>query len=152
ASSGAPTNLILKAMDDAVADGMDILNLSLGLFPAPRPSQDILVSAVENASAAGVLVVIAAGNDGSDPNTMSTPATAPSAISVGSTPNDRVFAGSLRAGGQMLAALPGNGTNSSAPITGPLADVAQFDPTGLACTSLPPGSLSGTVALTLRGI
>ena len=152
-SSGAPTDLILKAIDDAVADGMDVINLSLGLFPAPRPSQDILVNAIENAVAAGVLVTVAAGNDGSDPNTISTPATAPTAISVGSTPNDRVFAGTLSsAGNSPVVALPGDGPNSPVPITGPLADVAQFDPTGLACAGLPSSSLTGTVALILRGI
>ena len=152
-NSGAPTDLILKAIDDAVADGMDVINLSLGLFPATRPSQDILVSAIENAVAAGVLVTVAAGNDGSDPNTISSPATAPDAISVGSTPNDRVFAGSVSLGGNLpFVALPGDGPNSPVPVTGPLADVAQLDPTGLACAGLPASSLSGTVALVLRGI
>ena len=152
-NSGAPTDLILRAIDDAVADGMDVINLSLGLFPAARPSQDILVTAVENAVAAGVLVTVAAGNDGSDPNTISSPATAPDAISVGSTRNDRVFAASVTiAGGSPIVALPGDGPNSPAPIAGRLADVARLDPTGLACSGLPAGSLSGTVALVLRGI
>lgn len=152
-AGGAPTDLILKAIDDAVADGMDVINLSLGLFPAPRPSDDILVSAVENAMSAGVLVVIAAGNDGSDPNTISSPATAPSVISVGSIPNDRVFAGSIRAGNNApVAALPGDGRNSQVPISGPLTDVAQIDPTGLVCAALPAGSLSGAIALVLRGV
>ena len=152
-AGGAPTDLILKAIDDAVSDGMDVINLSLGLFPAPRPTDDILVSAVENAMSAGVLVVIAAGNDGSDPNTISSPATAPSVISVGSTPDDRVFAGSIRtADNALLVALPGDGRNSPVPVSGPLMDVAQFDPTGLVCAGLPAGSLSGTIALVLRGI
>ena len=151
-ASGAPTDLILQAIDDAVADGMDVINLSLGLFPAPRPSDDILVGAVENAMAAGVLVAIAAGNDGSDPDTISSPATAPSVLSVGSTPNDRVFAASVRiAGNAPIVALPGDGPNSPVPITAPLSDVAQFDPTGLACGALPARSLSATIALVLRG-
>ena len=150
--SGASTDSILAAINDAVNDGMDILTLSLGGI-APRPSDDILVQGVEAATAAGKIVTIAAGNVGSDPGTMSSPATAPDAISVGARPNDRLLAGSVQPdGASPIQALPGSGPNSPAPISGRLADVAQFDPSGMACNALPARSLTGSVALILRGV
>lgn len=150
--TGAPDSLIIRAIEDAVNDGMDVINLSLGSFPATRPADDSLVRAVENAVAAGKIVVIAAGNDGSVPNTIASPATAPSAISVGSSWNDRIFASRvLMDGRDPFIALPGDGKNSATPITAAVKDVASLDPTGLACGALPSGSLSGNIALILRG-
>lgn len=151
--TGAPDSLILKAIDDAVADGMDVINLSLGSTPAPRPQDDILVQAVENAVNSGVIVTIAAGNDGNDPGTIGSPGIAPDAISVGSTSNDRTFAGTVQADGDNpMQAIPGSGPNAASPITATLVDVSQFDSSGLACGTLPAGSLSGSVVLILRGV
>ena len=152
-TTGAPDSIIIRAIEDAVNDGMDVINLSLGAFPAVRPSDDELVMAVENAVAAGKVVVVAAGNDGGDPNTMGSPATAPSAIGVGSSGNDRIFAASIQvAGRDPIPAFTGNGRHSRQPLTATLVDAANFDPTGLACSSLPADSLKGTVVLILRGV
>ena len=152
-TSGAPTDLILKAIDDAVADGMDVINLSLGQVVAARPADDPLVTAIERASAAGRLVVISAGNEGPDPDTISSPGTAPSAITVGSMSNDRVFAGSLGIGDAIrVPSIPGSGPNSSNPVSGPLTDVTLLDPSGLACGPLPAGRLAGSIVLILRGV
>jgi subtilisin family serine protease len=62
---------VLKAIDDAVADGMDIINLSLGEDLASRIEFDPIVAAVERATRAGVIAVAAAGNNGGDLNTLS---------------------------------------------------------------------------------
>jgi subtilisin family serine protease len=61
----ATDEAILKAMDDAVSDGMDIINLSLGDNLAPRLGDDLEVEAVA-ASKAGVIVVAAVSNNGPD--------------------------------------------------------------------------------------
>lgn len=151
-TGGAPDDLIIKGIEDAVNDGMNVLNLSLGSGAAGRPADDPLVAAVEGAVAAGDIVTIAAGNIGPDPNTIASPGTAPDAISVGAMSNDRLFSGSFSSGsGDPVIAIPGSGPNSSTPVTAPLQDVAQFDSSGLACSSLPAGSLSGSIALILRG-
>ena len=151
--SGAPTDLIIQAIDDAVSDGMNVLNLSLGSLPAARPAGDDMVAAVENAVAAGVIVTIAAGNSGPDPMTISSPGTAPDAITVGNLWNDRIFAGTLQIGNQpQVIAIPGNGPNSATPITALVVDITQFDPTSLGCQPLPANSLTGAIAFILRGI
>jgi len=74
---------IAKAIDQAVADGMNVINLSIG-EPEVEPRRDIVVKALDNAAAAGVVPVVAAGNDfdvaGS--GSVGSPANAPAAITV----------------------------------------------------------------------
>jgi minor extracellular serine protease Vpr len=82
---GASSHDIAKAVEAAVADGMDVLNLSLGAFPAP-PS-DVLVNAVNAATDAGVVVAIAAGNSGPSPGTIASPGVADKVITVGASTN-----------------------------------------------------------------
>jgi len=91
--TGGSNEGILKGIDDAVKDGMDILNLSLGSDAVPEPSKDPLVQAIERAVEGGRIVLVAAGNSGPDPNSIGSPATAPSAISVGSSSSDRELDG-----------------------------------------------------------
>jgi subtilisin family serine protease len=152
------SSVTLKALDDAVADGMDVINLSSGTPLAARPGEDIEVAAIERAAAAGVLVVTSAGNEGPAPNTMSSPATAPSAIAVGASSNDRLFATSVTLEGvPPYPALPGYdasgfGPSVEGPMTAAVVDVSGLDGDGMACGSLPEGSLKGRIALILRGV
>jgi len=53
---------IVAAIEAAVSDGMDVINLSLG-EPEIEPSRDIVARALDAAAAAGVVPVVAAGND-----------------------------------------------------------------------------------------
>ncbi len=59
-AEGASSFAIAKAIDRAVADGCDLLNLSLGGGPDDPTTSD----AIKAAHARGVVCVIAAGNDG----------------------------------------------------------------------------------------
>ncbi|PJA93410.1 MAG: hypothetical protein CO132_03575 [Candidatus Kerfeldbacteria bacterium CG_4_9_14_3_um_filter_45_8] len=73
---------IAEAIDYAVANGADIINLSLG----GESSTSILQTAVADAIAAGVLVVAAAGNDGGSlATTPFYPVCYDSVLGVGST-------------------------------------------------------------------
>ncbi|MCC6362334.1 MAG: S8 family serine peptidase [Bryobacterales bacterium] len=151
-NDSASDDAILKALDDAVADGMDIISLSFGDDFAPRLADDLDVAAVERITQAGVIVVVAAGNNGPDLNTISSPATAPSAISAGASTNDRTFASGLDVPGLgLFTAINGDGAAPGAPVTGSMADVSALDQNGLACSPLPASSLTGKIALILRG-
>ena len=151
-NDGTSEDVILKAIDDAVADGMDVINLSFGTNLAPRLSEDPTVQAIERATRAGVIVVAAAGNGGPEYATISSPATAPSAIAVGASTNDRTFAASVEVAGlSTFVALAGDGSAQATPVTGPITDVAQLDGNGLACSPLTANSLANRVALILRG-
>lgn len=146
------TAAIVKAIDDAVADGMDVINLSLGVSVAYRLQEDASVAAVEAAVRAGVIVVVAAGNNGPDPTTIASPATAPDAISVSAQRNDRSYATTVQATGfNPFLALAGSGPAPASAVTGTVADIAALDGNGLACGALPASSLAGHVALILRG-
>ena len=148
----ATTASVIQAIDDAVEDGMDIINLSLGSLPAPRVSEDAFVLAVERASRRGVVVVTSAGNGGPDANTASSPASAPSVIAVGAKWNDRILGAAATVGAAPpIAAIPAAAPAPPGPIEGGIADVEAVDHNGLACGALPEGSLQGRIALILRG-
>ena len=74
---------IAKGIDQAVADGMNVINLSIG-EPEVEPRRDIVVQALDNAAAAGVVPVVAAGNDYDvgGLGTIGSPGNAPAAITV----------------------------------------------------------------------
>ncbi|MDQ6700033.1 MAG: S8 family serine peptidase [Acidobacteriota bacterium] len=119
--------VMIQALEDALADGMDIAAIATGdsgLYgPLDRASScagnppvairpyipadacDIRAQAVENAVKLGLTVVVSAGDDGGNGvnfptlGTINTPGTAPSAITVGATTNSHILFSSVRTGG-----------------------------------------------------
>jgi len=82
-AEGASNFSIAKAIDAAVADGCDLLNMSLGGGP-----QDPVVSeAISDARAAGVVVLAANGNDSREP--VSFPAAFDMCLAVARAPGSR---------------------------------------------------------------
>ena len=81
---------LVAAIEAAVADGMDVINMSLG-EPEIEPSRDIVVKALEAAARAGVVPVVSAGNDFDQfgRGSVGSPAAAPSAITVGAVTTTR---------------------------------------------------------------
>jgi subtilisin family serine protease len=153
ANGSGTSDIILKAVDDAVADGMDVISASISsAIAAPRLEDDIEVDAFERVTRLGVLMINSAGNKG-DPNTIGSPATAPSVITVGASFNDRTFfpASYQVAGGPVVGAITfSNAASPADGVTGPLVDIATIDEDGEACLPFPLGSLTGKVALILR--
>ncbi|HXR12608.1 MAG TPA: S8 family serine peptidase, partial [Gaiellaceae bacterium] len=74
---------IAAGIEAAVADGMNVINLSLG-EPEIEPTRDIVVQAIDDAADAGVVPVIAAGNDFDSQGlgSIGSPGNAPDAITV----------------------------------------------------------------------
>jgi subtilisin family serine protease len=74
---------IVAAIEAAVADGMNVINLSIG-EPEIDPARDVVALALDAAAAAGVVPVVAAGNDYTDfgRGSISSPGTAGQAITV----------------------------------------------------------------------
>ena len=171
---------LVGALTDAVNDGMDVVTLSLSegdpatYAPLDVDSVncadssgdthcDVRVEAVENAVKLGMVVVTSAGNDGNTApnyptlNSIHTPGTAPSAITVGASMNSHVFYQAVHVSSpgapsnlQNIRALFGNGPQASPPPA-PVRDVTQLQNDGLACSALPAGSLAGAIALVQRG-
>lgn len=146
-------DIMIAAMERALADGMQVLNMSIG--SARQWPQYPTAQAGTRLVNKGVVVVASAGNDGTQGlYASSAPSVGAKVISVASFQNTHInqkaFAVSsdgrlvgyntATAGGQPPAAgtfpLKRTGTTAS------LAD---------ACSPLPPGSLAGHVALIRRG-
>jgi len=74
---------IAAGIEQAVKDGMDVINLSLG-EPEVEPTRDIVVQAIDAAADAGVVPVIAAGNSFGEAGRggIGSPGNAPEAITV----------------------------------------------------------------------
>jgi len=167
---------IVKAMDQAVADGMNVINMSLGA-PETDPSTSALLPAVHNTAVAGVVSAIAAGNDRDDfgLGSVGLPGTSPDAITVAAVANSHIFGRALSLdtpkapGLDQVPALPGlSGIPASwATADQPIVDVgtikgkdgkpidrrvcgAASNLNGPA-SALPGGSLSGAIALVARG-
>ena len=83
---------ILAAIEAAVADGMDVINLSLGQ-PEVTPSRDLVARALDNAATMGVVAVVAAGNDFVDlgAGSLASPGTSETAITVAATTAARAY-------------------------------------------------------------
>ena len=75
---------LVAAIEAAVRDGMDVINLSLG-EPEIEPSRDVVALALDAAARAGVVPVVAAGNDHNDTGagSINSPANSARAITVG---------------------------------------------------------------------
>lgn len=178
-NDGAAVDAIMLALEDALNDGMDVASLSLGgpAFSSPLDTGSIcgqpngvpcdpLAMAVENAVQAGMVVVIAAGNDGDGSsssnaptlNSIGSPGDAPSAITVGSTTNShfivdgrvQVLGAGVPSNLQQISGELGDGSFPTGQ-TGPGVDVLQVSADTLACNALPVGSLNGAIAIIERG-
>src|SRR4051794_22513842 len=81
---------IAAGIEQAVKDGMDVINLSLG-EPEVEPSRDIVIKAIDAAAAAGVVPVIAAGNSYAEAGRggIGSPGSAPDAITVAASSEGR---------------------------------------------------------------
>ncbi len=88
---------IVAAIEAAVSDGMNVINLSIG-EPEIAPRNDVVARAVNAASAAGVIVVAAAGNEYGEngQGSVDSPGSAASAVTVGASSSSSAASGRVR--------------------------------------------------------
>ena len=137
---------ILNAVETAVADGMDVLNLSLG--GSYHGNNDLLAIGLDNAVDAGVVVAVAAGNSGPGQGTLESPGRARKVITVAASTNKHFV-------GQPFTYPAGGGTTIGAAVGDfpplPTSSFGLWFNTQLtACTSVDPGA-SGNVVVVDRG-
>src|SRR6185312_10589787 len=129
----ANTPEIVHAFEAAVSDGMNVINFSGG-GPQTDPANDAMNETVHNTALAGVVPVIAAGNDRDyfGLGSAGSPGTAPDAISVAAVSNTHVFAPALDVTGPgappVLLGIPFQGVNGTrAPVTWGSSDQMLVD-------------------------
>lgn len=105
---GGSTNVVTEAIDWAVANDMDVINMSLGSSFGRGDDADSIASS--NAAAAGVVVVASAGNSGPNPYIVGSPSAGAGVISVAATDSTSTFPGvKLSVAGKTLSAINANG-------------------------------------------
>lgn len=114
---GVSSDLIARAVSMAISDGADIINISLGV----NNSNPKIDRAVNQAVEDGVFVVVAAGNDGPEPETIGSPGKSTGAITVGATYNNITTSqvATLEIGREQYTVIPMVGSpDLDEPITG----------------------------------
>ncbi len=141
-----PTSFILRAIDSAVGEGADVINLSLGGLVGGRLIREAIANAVE----AGVVIVAASGNSGPGLSTISYPAAAREAIAVGATRNNvsQSLAVDLRLDPKVvkIEVIPMRQTHVLDEVSGPLVFVNFARPQDVAGVDL-----DGAIAIAVRG-
>ncbi|WP_444923790.1 S8 family serine peptidase [Microbulbifer sp. DLAB2-AF] len=152
--SGCYSSDSMAAIDEAVADGVDVINFSVGgestVFTRGRDLSFLF------AADAGVFVATSAGNDGPGPRTMGTPSGVPWITAVAASEDDQSFATVLQVDAPKAIAgtyelMEGGGPVSledSGLLSGPIVVSEPLE----ACSALEnPEVMEGKIALVKRG-
>lgn len=155
----------LAAINQAIADRVDVINYSLGGGQVD-PWTSSSAQAMLNAREAGVVVVVAAGNDGPADGSVKSPADAPWNLGVANISHDRVIVNRLLDLSGGATAPPNGGVllgDGNTAGFGPATIVAPTDfplcSTGSSLDSPPsgisnpwqPGRFNGEIVACLRG-
>ncbi len=153
--TSATSHDIAEAIEDAVKDGMDVLNMSLG--GGINGLMDQLTAATDRATRAGVVVAVAAGNSGSNPNTVESPGQAAGAITAAAASNNHYFGADVAVDGAHYGAATGEFNPFDPAVTAPLANwngTAAGATAGAAtqgCAALAGGTHAGQIVIIDRG-
>ena len=145
-NQGGFTSDLAAAIDQAVEDGVNVINYSIGGGASLTSADDI---SFLFAADAGVFVATSAGNDGPGAGTIGGPASVPWLTSVGASTQSRFFQGTV--------ALGNGKTYTGASITSgvgaaPLVDAASLGNELCDPTVKFKGSVKGKIVLCLRGV
>ncbi|MEM7321746.1 MAG: S8 family serine peptidase [Actinomycetota bacterium] len=141
---GGFTSDLAAAIDQAVLDGVDVINYSVGGGAGDVSADEI---AFLFAADAGVHVATSAGNSGPGPMTLGDPATKPWLTSVGASTQARYFEGTVRIGNRALRGI------SITPSLGRTMLVDSVDAGSELCIpgELDPEVVEGKIVLCRRG-
>jgi subtilisin family serine protease len=134
-----------RAIDQAVADGVDVINYSIGGGPGAPGAADI---AFLFAADAGLFVATSAGNSGPGSGTVGNPGTMPWLTTVGANTQSRFFQGTIELGDgrQFTGASITAGVDSAL-----LVDAATAGGDLCVPGTLNPAMVSGKIVLCRRG-
>lgn len=145
------TDIVLQALDWAVKDGMNVINLSFGSVGAFGPDGDpVFEGGVRRAVENGILVVNAAGNT-AGPSTVDDTAAAEPVIAAGSNnASSSTTVAVVPSTGLPMPAAASSDVISIPPQMGPMVDAETLN-NARGCDPFPEGSLVGKFPLIERG-
>src|SRR6266545_5740563 len=155
-NGGTDTDVMIHAMELALADHADVLNISIGASFVNWPESPEAVAA-DNLVDAGVVVVASIGNSGANAGQLwsaSSPGVAREVIGVASFDNTKATLPTFLIGSKPYTYNRVGGSLVTLPFSGSAELVATGTPTtvGDGCVNAPaPGSLTGKIALIRRG-
>ena len=147
------TDVIVDALDWAVQNGMDVVNMSLGA--AYGTAETAEAEASQHAVEAGIVVVVSAGNGGPSPYIDGTPASGDKVISVSAMDSSSSFPGAKLAlnTGSTLQAQNSNGAAFVDATTLPIVVLRNADSSiSLGCSASEYCGVAGKLVVTQRGV
>ncbi|MFG6502075.1 S8 family serine peptidase [Microbacterium sp. P05] len=151
---GCQTGDLLAAIDAAVADGVDVINYSIG-GGAAQTTVSLTGEAFLNAAAVGIFVSASAGNDGAGASTADNAAPWITTVAATTIPS---YEATVRLGDGRTFLGGSITVPQGAPVTGTLVDAAAVaaadadDPALCAPGSLDPAKTAGRIVLCDRGV
>ena len=142
--------IVAAAVDRAVADGVDVINLSLG---GPYGSADSVdARALDNAALAGVTVVAAAGNEGAGAYLVGSPSSADSAIAVAALDGSAAAFPGVVLGDTSVSGV--NANDAALPVSGTVRVLTdEFGSLAIGCAAEDYASVvPGDIVVTVRGV
>lgn len=151
-SPTCPNSSSIAAVNQAITDGVDLLNYSIS--GSDSPWNDSVDLAFLDAAAAGIFTTAAAGNDGPDASTAAH--SGPWNAAVANSSHNRVLGPQVDAGGMTgLVSADGTGPAIGTDVTANLLDALVVAPTNpLGCNAaggFAPGTFTGAIAFIQRG-
>jgi len=140
----------IGAIDDAIADGVDVINYSIGGTTNFSPWTSATEVGYLNANAAGVFVAVSAGNSGPAPET--TTKAAPWYTSVAATNHGRTLDSLMAFDGSLFTYTQSQGPALPDDLDAPVVDASVVDGGDVeGCDAFPADAFAGSTALISRG-
>lgn len=153
-AGGCPMSAILQGIDQAIDDGVDVINYSIGSAAPSNPWSDPDAIGFLNARAAGIYVATSAGNDGPGASTVGSPADVPWITSVGATQHNRQWQATVEnitADGATHPDITGLAFANATDGTFPLVDAADLGSNLCLAEQLTGQDLTGQIVVCERG-
>ncbi len=152
---GCPLTAIVAGIDQAIDDGVDVINYSIGSAAPSSPWSDPDALGFLNARAAGIYVATSAGNDGPGAATVGSPADVPWITSVGATQHNRQWQATVEditADGATHPDIEGLAFANATDGSYPLVDAADLGSNLCVAEELEGEDLTGQIVVCERGV
>ncbi|XP_061356072.1 subtilisin-like protease SBT5.6 [Gastrolobium bilobum] len=148
---------LLKAIDDAIGDGVDVLSISIGFKMPLSYEEDVIAIGALHALKKNIVVVCSAGNSGPFPQSLSNPA--PWIITVGASTVDRSFLAPIKLTngtiieGRSITPLPSKNSFHPLVLAGDVEHQGVLRTNSGYCleNTLEPNKVKGKIVVCMRG-